>query len=217
MISGRRTKTFARGCHARRCHQYWEVSFQPFKIRSWVCSLEGAWFSLFLSLSFCFVLFFYLVFRYRWLEIHFFWKFVVRVSIFFTLIFYSFINMRPIDSLISSILDYLSCLLSLVSYFNSFCSLSIWNWTICYYLSPFMSCFWQTIISGPFVILYITNFLLIMTDKHNFFKYSCLTHERVYFLCSFCLCFVMQHAGSLEGYVQSKVSSVAAQLMKRGW
>lgn len=36
-------------------------------------------------------------------------------------------------------------------------------------------------------------------------------------LISFCLCFVMQHASSPEGYVQSKVSSVAAQLMKRGW
>ncbi|CAA0381383.1 unnamed protein product [Arabidopsis thaliana] len=27
----------------------------------------------------------------------------------------------------------------------------------------------------------------------------------------------MQHASSSEGYVLSKVSSVAAQLMKRGW
>ncbi|OMO96138.1 Armadillo-type [Corchorus olitorius] len=36
-------------------------------------------------------------------------------------------------------------------------------------------------------------------------------------LISFCLCFVMQHASSPEGYVQAKVSSVAAQLMKRGW
>ncbi|OMO96140.1 hypothetical protein COLO4_15480 [Corchorus olitorius] len=35
-------------------------------------------------------------------------------------------------------------------------------------------------------------------------------------LISFCLCFVMQHASSPEGYVQAKVSSVAAQLMKRG-
>ncbi|KAL6142910.1 hypothetical protein ACLB2K_061185 [Fragaria x ananassa] len=34
---------------------------------------------------------------------------------------------------------------------------------------------------------------------------------------SFCLCFVMQHAHSPEGYVQAKVSSVAAQLLKRGW
>ncbi|XP_031282100.1 exportin-4 [Pistacia vera] len=36
-------------------------------------------------------------------------------------------------------------------------------------------------------------------------------------LISFCLCFVMQHACSPEGYVQAKVSSVAAQLIKRGW
>ncbi|XP_021863776.1 uncharacterized protein [Spinacia oleracea] len=36
-------------------------------------------------------------------------------------------------------------------------------------------------------------------------------------LISFCLCFVMQHASSSEGYVQAKISSVAAQLLKRGW
>lgn len=36
-------------------------------------------------------------------------------------------------------------------------------------------------------------------------------------LISFCLCFVIQHASSPEGYVQAKVSSVAAQLLKRGW
>jgi hypothetical protein len=36
-------------------------------------------------------------------------------------------------------------------------------------------------------------------------------------LISFCLGYVMQHANSSEGYVLSKVSSVAAQLMKRGW
>ncbi|KAJ7978174.1 Exportin-4 [Quillaja saponaria] len=36
-------------------------------------------------------------------------------------------------------------------------------------------------------------------------------------LISFCLSFVMQHASSPDGYVQAKVSSVAAQLMKRGW
>ncbi|XP_057550159.1 uncharacterized protein LOC130828285 isoform X1 [Amaranthus tricolor] len=36
-------------------------------------------------------------------------------------------------------------------------------------------------------------------------------------LISYCLCFVMQHASSPEGYVQAKVSSVAAQLLKRGW
>ncbi|TKY61337.1 Exportin-4 protein [Spatholobus suberectus] len=36
-------------------------------------------------------------------------------------------------------------------------------------------------------------------------------------LISFCLCYVMQHASSPDGYVQAKVSSVATQLMKRGW
>ncbi|KAL3520991.1 hypothetical protein ACH5RR_019140 [Cinchona calisaya] len=36
-------------------------------------------------------------------------------------------------------------------------------------------------------------------------------------LISFSLCFVMQHASSTEGYVQVKVASVAAQLLKRGW
>ncbi|KAG7575937.1 Peptidase C19 ubiquitin carboxyl-terminal hydrolase [Arabidopsis thaliana x Arabidopsis arenosa] len=36
-------------------------------------------------------------------------------------------------------------------------------------------------------------------------------------LINFCLGYVMQHANSSEGYVLSKVSSVAAQLMKRGW
>ncbi|XP_050223404.1 uncharacterized protein LOC126673345 [Mercurialis annua] len=36
-------------------------------------------------------------------------------------------------------------------------------------------------------------------------------------LISFCLCYFMQHASSQEGYVQVKVSSVAAQLIKRGW
>ncbi|XP_022746625.1 exportin-4-like isoform X2 [Durio zibethinus] len=42
------------------------------------------------------------------------------------------------------------------------------------------------------------------------------TEDRIS-LISFCLCFVMQRASSPEGYVQAKVSSVAAQLMKRGW
>ncbi|XP_057439545.1 uncharacterized protein LOC130731317 isoform X3 [Lotus japonicus] len=36
-------------------------------------------------------------------------------------------------------------------------------------------------------------------------------------LISFCLCYAMQHASSPDGYVQAKVSSVAAQLMKRAW
>ncbi|RYR02507.1 hypothetical protein Ahy_B06g081302 isoform B [Arachis hypogaea] len=36
-------------------------------------------------------------------------------------------------------------------------------------------------------------------------------------LISFCLCYTMQHASSPDVFVQAKVSSVAAQLMKRGW
>ncbi|GAB2246564.1 hypothetical protein Droror1_Dr00002057 [Drosera rotundifolia] len=36
-------------------------------------------------------------------------------------------------------------------------------------------------------------------------------------LISFCLCYVMQNATYPAGYVLAKVSSVAAQLMKRGW
>ncbi|XP_061366360.1 uncharacterized protein LOC133309585 isoform X2 [Gastrolobium bilobum] len=36
-------------------------------------------------------------------------------------------------------------------------------------------------------------------------------------LISFCLCYAMQHASSPDSYVQAKVSSVATQLMKRGW
>lgn len=36
-------------------------------------------------------------------------------------------------------------------------------------------------------------------------------------LISFCMCYVMQHANSPEGYVRAKVASVAAQLLKRGW
>ncbi|KAK2419303.1 exportin-4 protein [Trifolium repens] len=40
-------------------------------------------------------------------------------------------------------------------------------------------------------------------------------HKRT--LISFCLCYAMQHATSPDAYVQAKVSSVAAQLMKRGW
>ncbi|KAH7867446.1 hypothetical protein Vadar_033517 [Vaccinium darrowii] len=44
-----------------------------------------------------------------------------------------------------------------------------------------------------------------------------LTDDEKKSLISFCLCFVMQHANSPEGYVQVKVSSVAAQLIKRGW
>lgn len=48
-------------------------------------------------------------------------------------------------------------------------------------------------------------------------EWSALTPEDKKSLLSFCLCFIMEHASSPEGYVQTKVSSVAAQLMKRGW
>ncbi|XVF06407.1 hypothetical protein REPUB_Repub06bG0046100 [Reevesia pubescens] len=48
-------------------------------------------------------------------------------------------------------------------------------------------------------------------------EWGFLSTEERRSLVSFCLCFVMQHASSPEGYVQAKVSSVAAQLMKRGW
>ncbi|XP_057476244.1 uncharacterized protein LOC130764171 isoform X2 [Actinidia eriantha] len=48
-------------------------------------------------------------------------------------------------------------------------------------------------------------------------EWTLLTADEKKSLISFCLCFVMQHASSPEGYVQAKVSSVAAQLMKRGW
>ncbi|KAF3452354.1 hypothetical protein FNV43_RR02787 [Rhamnella rubrinervis] len=48
-------------------------------------------------------------------------------------------------------------------------------------------------------------------------EWGFLTSDDKRNLISFCLCFVMQHANSPEGYVQVKVSSVAAQLLKRGW
>ncbi|KAL5768135.1 hypothetical protein ACOSQ2_014918 [Xanthoceras sorbifolium] len=48
-------------------------------------------------------------------------------------------------------------------------------------------------------------------------EWAFLTADDKRNLVSFCLCFVMQHASSPEGYVLAKVSSVAAQLMKRGW
>ncbi|KAH9602259.1 hypothetical protein KSS87_015420 [Heliosperma pusillum] len=48
-------------------------------------------------------------------------------------------------------------------------------------------------------------------------EWGILTSEDKRSMISFCLCFVMQHASSPDGYVQSKVSSVAAQLLKRGW
>ncbi|KAB1202538.1 Exportin-4 [Morella rubra] len=48
-------------------------------------------------------------------------------------------------------------------------------------------------------------------------EWGFLTADDKRSLISFCLCFVMQHASSPEGFVLAKVSSVAAQLMKRGW
>ncbi|KAM7532194.1 hypothetical protein LguiB_035604 [Lonicera macranthoides] len=48
-------------------------------------------------------------------------------------------------------------------------------------------------------------------------EWGFLTADDKRSLISFCLCFIMQHASSPEGFVQAKVSSVAAQLMKRGW
>ncbi|XP_059440440.1 uncharacterized protein LOC132172899 [Corylus avellana] len=48
-------------------------------------------------------------------------------------------------------------------------------------------------------------------------EWGFLTADDKRSLISFCLCFFMQHASSPEGYVLAKVSSVAAQLMKRGW
>ncbi|KAH7571841.1 hypothetical protein JRO89_XS04G0154100 [Xanthoceras sorbifolium] len=48
-------------------------------------------------------------------------------------------------------------------------------------------------------------------------EWAFLTADDKRNLVSFCLCFVMQHASSPEGYVLAKVSSVAAQVMKRGW
>ncbi|GAB4836093.1 hypothetical protein Ancab_001010 [Ancistrocladus abbreviatus] len=48
-------------------------------------------------------------------------------------------------------------------------------------------------------------------------EWTILTSVEKRSLISFCLCYVMQHASSPDGYVQAKVSSVAAQLIKRGW
>ncbi|KAL8109068.1 hypothetical protein AgCh_025241 [Apium graveolens] len=48
-------------------------------------------------------------------------------------------------------------------------------------------------------------------------EWGFLTADDKIKLISYCLNYVMQHASSKEGYVQAKVSSVATQLMKRGW
>ncbi|XP_024988804.1 exportin-4-like isoform X2 [Cynara cardunculus var. scolymus] len=48
-------------------------------------------------------------------------------------------------------------------------------------------------------------------------EWSFLSPDEKKSLISFCLTYVMKHASSPDGYVQSKISSVAAQLLKRGW
>ncbi|KAJ9542463.1 hypothetical protein OSB04_028969 [Centaurea solstitialis] len=48
-------------------------------------------------------------------------------------------------------------------------------------------------------------------------EWSFLSPDERKSLISFCLSYVMKHASSPDGYVQAKISSVAAQLLKRGW
>lgn len=48
-------------------------------------------------------------------------------------------------------------------------------------------------------------------------EWGMLTDENKRSLISFCLCYVMEHAGAADAYVQLKVSAVAALLIKRGW
>ncbi|CAM8925883.1 unnamed protein product [Rhodiola kirilowii] len=48
-------------------------------------------------------------------------------------------------------------------------------------------------------------------------EWGFLTADERRNLISFCLHYIMRHANSPEGYVQAKISSVAAQLLKRGW
>ncbi|XP_077228966.1 exportin-4 protein isoform X2 [Tasmannia lanceolata] len=48
-------------------------------------------------------------------------------------------------------------------------------------------------------------------------EWGFLTSEDKGSLIRFCLCFVMEHSNSPDGYVQAKVSAVGAQLLKRGW
>ncbi|KAJ3682348.1 hypothetical protein LUZ60_014921 [Juncus effusus] len=48
-------------------------------------------------------------------------------------------------------------------------------------------------------------------------EWALLTDENKRSLILFCLNYCMERAGSSESYVQSKVSSVAARLLKRGW
>ncbi|KAF6989013.1 hypothetical protein CFC21_006411 [Triticum aestivum] len=48
-------------------------------------------------------------------------------------------------------------------------------------------------------------------------EWGILTDDNKRSLILYCLNYVMEHAGSPDGYVQSKVSAVAARLLKRGW
>ncbi|XP_051186487.1 uncharacterized protein [Lolium perenne] len=48
-------------------------------------------------------------------------------------------------------------------------------------------------------------------------EWGILTDENKRSLILYCLNYVMEHAGSPDGYVQSKVSAVSARLLKRGW
>ncbi|XP_025794031.1 exportin-4 isoform X8 [Panicum hallii] len=48
-------------------------------------------------------------------------------------------------------------------------------------------------------------------------EWGILTDDNKRCLILFCLNYVMEHANSPDGYVQSKVSAVAARLLKRGW
>uniref|UniRef100_N1R4N4 Exportin-4 n=1 Tax=Aegilops tauschii TaxID=37682 RepID=N1R4N4_AEGTA len=48
-------------------------------------------------------------------------------------------------------------------------------------------------------------------------EWGILTDDNKRSLILYCLNYVMEHTGSPDGYVQSKVSAVAARLLKRGW
>lgn len=48
-------------------------------------------------------------------------------------------------------------------------------------------------------------------------EWGILTEDNKRSLILYCLNYVMEHASSPDGYVQSKVSAVAARLLKRGW
>ncbi|KAL6883263.1 hypothetical protein ACP4OV_010677 [Aristida adscensionis] len=48
-------------------------------------------------------------------------------------------------------------------------------------------------------------------------EWGILTDDNKRSLVLYCLNYVMEHASSPDGYVQSKVSAVAARLLKRGW